>query len=271
MTSVLSTSGRMPVRSSAIHDRSGIPVLEASGATRFGRIAIATGRLGHPALVFFAAVVAGLLLLAACSMGLGFLLTHELSHAPGLGAANRHVDEWLAARRTPDRTEASLIGSIVAGGVVLPIVAGVFALGCLVRRRWRVAAFGVFALAVESGAYRVTTLVIHEHRPRVHRLEQLPVNASYPSGHTAASIAVYGGLVLLLTSKVENRVVRAVAWAVAAAIPVYVGLSRMYRGMHYPLDVMGGALLGIGALCVVVFACQASGAAADRREQGGNR
>ncbi|HWE80611.1 MAG TPA: phosphatase PAP2 family protein, partial [Gaiellaceae bacterium] len=267
----LMTLGRMRARRSAAHRRSRIPVLEASGAKRFGRFAFATGRLGHPALVFFISVVAGVLLLAACSMGLGFLLTHELSHAPGLGSANRHVDEWLAARRTPDRTEASLIGSIVAGGVVLPIVAGVFALGCLVRRRWRVAAFGVFALAVESGAYRVTTLVIHEHRPRVHRLEQLPVDASYPSGHTAASIAVYGGLVLLLTSKVENRVVRAVAWAVAAAIPVYVGLSRMYRGMHYPLDVMGGALLGIGALCVVVFACQASGAAADRREQGGNR
>ena len=40
------------------------------------------------------------------------------------------------------------------------------------------------------------------------------------------------------------------------AIPLYVALSRMYRGMHYPLDVTGGALLGIAALCVVVFACR---------------
>ena len=118
---------------------------------------------------------------------------------------------------------------------------------------------------IESSAYRATTLVVHEHRPRVHRLESLPVNASYPSGHTAASIAVYGGIVLLLTSMISSRGFRIAAWTVAAAIPLYVGLSRMYRGMHYPLDVTGGALVGIAALVVVVFACRAAGAAAESR------
>ena len=59
---------------------------------------------------------------------------------------------------------------------------------------------------------------------------------------------------------------RAVLWALAVAIPCYVGMSRMYRGMHHPLDVLGGALLGIGALCLIVFACRAAGAAADARD-----
>ena len=45
--------------------------------------------------------------------------------------------------------------------------------------------------------------------------------------------------------------------------PIYVGLSRMYRGMHYPLDVTGGALLGIAALAVIVFACRSAAAAAE--------
>jgi undecaprenyl-diphosphatase len=107
--------------------------------------------------------------------------------------------------------------------------------------------------------------VVHEHRPRVARLESLPVNASYPSGHTAASIAVYGGIVLLLTSRITNPAFRACAWTVAVAIPIFVALSRMYRGMHYPLDVTGGALLGIAALTVIVFACRSAGAAAESR------
>ena len=124
----------------------------------------------------------------------------------------------------------------------------------------------MFSLLVESAAYRGTTLVFHEHRPRVHRLENLPVNASYPSGHTAASIAVYGGLVLLLTSRIKNTAFRILAWSVAVAIPIYVGMARMYRGMHHPLDVIGGALVGIGALCVIVFACRAAGAADARRQ-----
>ena len=129
-------------------------------------------------------------------------------------------------------------------------------------RHWRMAAFVVFVLAVESASYRITTLVVHRHRPQVHRLEDLPVNASYPSGHTAASIAVYCGLALLLTSLVKNRAFRIAVWSIAVLIPVYEAMSRMYRGMHHPLDVAGGVVIGIASLCVLVLACRASGAAA---------
>jgi len=37
----------------------------------------------------------------------------------------------------------------------------------------------------------------------------------------------------------------------------------MYRGMHHPLDVAGGLVVGIGALIVLLFACRAAGAAAE--------
>lgn len=235
-------------------------MLEPAPDGASARFAAALGR-HRPAPVFVAALLCGFALLAALSIGAGLLLTDVLAHAPGLGSANRHVETWLASHRTPGRTEASLIGSIMAGGVVLPIVVGIIGLLAVALRRWRIAAFFVFGLAVEAGAYRATTLVVHEHRPRVARLEHLPVNAAFPSGHTAASIAVYGGLVLLLTSRISSAAMRAVAWAFAIAVPVFVALSRMYRGMHYPLDVTGGALLGIGALTVIVFACRAAGAA----------
>jgi membrane-associated phospholipid phosphatase len=203
--------------------------------------------------------------LTVFSIAAGLFLTHLLAHAGSIGADNREVDRWLAGHRTPGRTEASLIGSILAGGVVLPIVAAIVGLSCSLMRKWRIAGFAVFGLIIESTAYRATTLVLHEHRPHVDRLENLPVNASYPSGHTAASITVYGGIALLFTSRIRNRVFRVVAWVVAVAIPLYVALSRMYRGMHYPLDVTGGALLGIAALTVMVFVCRSAGAAAEAR------
>jgi membrane-associated phospholipid phosphatase len=245
--------------------RSGVPVLEPSPGGLADRFAFALGRGRHPTLVFFLAMIGGLLLLIAGSVGAAYLLVDVLGHETAIGSANRHIVSWLAAHRTPARTEGSLIGSIAAGGVVLPIVVALFAAACAILRKWRIAAFAVFSLAVESAAYRGTTLVFHEHRPRVHRLEHLPVDASYPSGHTAASIAVYGGLVLLLTSRVRRPVVRAIAWPVAVAVPIYVALSRMYRGMHYPVDATGGALLGIATLCVIVFACRAAGAAEEHR------
>ncbi len=142
-------------------------------------------------------------------------------------------------------TDASLVGSIMAGGVVLPIIAACAAVVAVIARQWRLAGFLACALAVESGAYRATTLVIHRHRPEVHRLETLPVNASYPSGHTAASIAVYCGIALLLTSRIANRAARAAVWTIAATHP---GLRRVLASVprHAPPTRRRSAACSIG-------------------------
>ena len=169
-----------------------------------------------------------------------------------------------AAARSP---RSPKIGSQVGGAPVLPILVGFIALACAVARRWRIAAFAVFVLLAESATYRVTTLVVPRDRPSVHRLEDLPVDASYPSGHTAASVAVYSGLVLLLTTRFTSSLSKALAWTGAILLTTFVALSRMYRGMHHPLDVAGGVLVGIGAILVVLFACRAAGAAAERRSR----
>jgi undecaprenyl-diphosphatase len=255
-------------RETSTEDRWGVAVLRARQGGLAERLAGSFGGL-HPAVVFVVAMLVGLAAIAALSTGLGFLVTRVLEPAWGIGAADERVNVWLATHRTSSRTDASLVGSILAGGVVLPIVVGSIALVCAVLRQWRIAAFVVFALAVESATYRATTLVVHSHRPRVVRLEHLAVNASYPSGHTAASIAVYGGLVLLLTSTFTSGVFRALAWTFALAIVTFVATARMYRGMHHSLDVAGGVVVGIAALVVLVFACRTAGAAAGSRSVGG--
>jgi undecaprenyl-diphosphatase len=238
-----------------------VPVLEARAGGAPTRFAAWLSGC-RPLTVFLAAIFSGLALVAALSIGLGLLVTKVLVPAWGIGAADERVDVWLAGHRTASLGDASLIGSILAGGVVLPIVAGVIALALIALRHWRLAAFTVLALGVESGSYRITTLVVHRNRPSVVRLENLPANASYPSGHTAASIAVYAGLVLLLTSRFKNSAFRIVAWTIAVAVPVFVAWARMYRGMHHPLDVAGGVVVGVAALIVLVFACRAADAAA---------
>jgi membrane-associated phospholipid phosphatase len=43
----------------------------------------------------------------------------------------------------------------------------------------------------------------------------------------------------------------------------FVATARMYRGMHHPLDVAGGVVVGIAAVIVLVFACRTAGAAAE--------
>jgi undecaprenyl-diphosphatase len=214
---------------------------------------------------FFAGILIAYVAIAALSILLGLLLTDVVLRSHGIASGDSSPVRFLAHHRDATLTEASLIGSIMAGGVVLPAVAGVLALVSAVLRQWRAAGFFIFALALESAAYRTTTFFVHRHRPQVHRLEHLPVNASYPSGHTAASIAVYGGIALLLSSRLTRTWQRVAIWLVAVLIPIYVAGSRMYRGMHHPLDVLGGVVIGVAALTAVVLCSRAAGVAAEER------
>jgi undecaprenyl-diphosphatase len=207
-------------------------------------------------------IVIAFVTVASLSLVTGIVVTRVLLHVQGVAGADESPVRFLARHRSGGLTDASLVGSIMAGGVVLPIVAVVAAVIALVAKHWRLAGFLLFALAVESASYRTTTLLVHRHRPEVHRLEKLPVDASYPSGHTAASIAVYCGVALLLTSRIKNRGAQIAIWAVAILIPVYVAFSRMYRGMHHPLDVAGGVIVGVAAVSALVLVTRASGSAA---------
>lgn len=261
-----SRSKRVGDRNEHAEDRHSVPVFEARRGSLPDRFAGALdGR--HPALVFFLALLGGFLVLAAGSILLALLVVHVLVPSSGLGleGTDESVNQTLAEHRTDTLTTIAEIGTEIGGAPVLPIIAGIVAIVCAFMRRWLIAAFAVFVLAVESATYRVTSILVPRDRPSVHRLEGLEFDASYPSGHTAASVAVYSGLVLLLTTRFTSSLKKVLAWTAAILLTTFVALSRMYEGMHHPLDVAGGVLVGIGAILVLLFACRAAAAATERR------
>lgn len=251
-----------------VGNRHSVPIFEARPGSLPDRFAGALDSR-HPALVFFLAMLAGFLVLAVTSILLALFVVHVLVSNGGLGleGADESFNDTLAENRTGTLTTLAEIGSQVGGAPVLPILVGIVAIVCAFMRRWLIAAFAVFVLAVESATYRVTSIAVPRQRPSVQRLEQLETDASFPSGHTAASIAVYAGLVLLLTTRFTSSLKKALAWTAAILIVTFVALSRMYEGMHHPLDVAGGIFVGIGAILVLLFACRAAGAASERRSR----
>ena len=135
-------------------------------------------------------------------------------------------------------------------------------------------------LPVTAGAVAAATAWVLSHvakaladRPRPYEvvagavLRQQPAHGtSFPSAHTAVTVAVVIALVPFLPQALA---------AVAIAYAVMVGCSRVYLGVHYPLDVLGGAGIGMAVGGVILLAlgvllhrapAGAAGRAAEPRE-----
>lgn len=224
-----------------------------------------------PILVFGLLVLTGYLVLAALAIGLGFLLVDVFLPINAVEQSDEAVTDWFASNRSPALSDASYVGSSIGDIPFIPGLVILTALGAAILRRWRIAAFIVGAILVEVATYRVTSLIVHRDRPDVLRMDQLPVDQSYPSGHVAASVVVYVGLALLISARLSSVRARALLWAVAIALPLIVALSRMYRGMHHPIDASAGVLVGLGSIAIALFATRAAVEAARVRAEGGRR
>jgi membrane-associated phospholipid phosphatase len=106
-------------------------------------------------------------------------------------------------------------------------IAAVAVVVLAIGRHWAHIAFLVGALVIEVTIFVTTTFVIDRERPTVPRLDPGPPTSSLPSGHVAASIVLNVGLALIITSLARSKLVRAVVWVVAIALPIFVAVSRL--------------------------------------------
>lgn len=117
--------------------------------------------------------------------------------------------------------------------------------------RWYESWVLAVALVGELVVFLAVTAAVHRPRPAVPRLDEAPPTSSFPSGHTGAAVALYGCLAVLLLRYASSRL-GVLAATLLWLVPVAVAASRLYRGMHYPSDVLAGALGGGLWLLIVV-------------------
>jgi undecaprenyl-diphosphatase len=106
------------------------------------------------------------------------------------------------------------------------------------------------AVAGEVTIFVTVTLLVDRGRPPVKHLDAAPPTSSFPSGHTAAAVALYGALAVLASERARSALVRGLFIALAVLVPLVVAVSRMYRGMHYLSDVVGGWAVGLAAFSI---------------------
>ena len=132
----------------------------------------------------------------------------------------------------------------------IPIICIVIILLLIVKDKYR------YVLGITT----ITTLLSNQlikhiiMRPRPDHLRLIKQNGySYPSGHSMISIAVYGFLIYYVYHKVKNKALKIALIILLSLLIILIGISRIYVGVHYPSDVLGGYTLSLLIIIVVIL------------------
>ena len=205
-----------------------------------------------------------LALLAAAEAAVAWVLVFGLLCGIGIPLAGyRHgngnilddhtIPHWLAAHRTPLLDRISYLGS-EAGNTHMILAVGLVAgtLALALTRHWRPVVFLLAVMFGELSLFLASAAIVGRARPDVPHLDGRLPTSSFPSGHVAATILLYAAIAVLVLARTR-------AWwrwlfvALAVAMPVWVAMSRMYRGMHHPTDVLGSVVLAAGWLAAMIW------------------
>jgi membrane-associated phospholipid phosphatase len=194
-----------------------------------------------------------LLAVTGAGIALGILI-YMVRTQTGLVQVDRAVGQWSDPRMTAVSISVfdllTWFGSTVVV-VGLGVLAAVYAYW-----RWRNPAIPVFLALVIGGQLLLSNLIkdiVQRARPDLHPLAGFS-GPSFPSGHTTAAAATFIAIALVVGRDWSPRGRRNLAGA-AVALAVAVACSRVFLGVHWVSDVIGGLILGWTwvAVCAIAF------------------
>lgn len=121
-----------------------------------------------------------------------------------------------------------------------------------IKKRWPIAlvSTSLISVAFNQGIKNIVK------RPRPLRLRLIEESGySFPSGHAMGSMAFYGFVILLISKSKINKYFKMVLILILSVLILLIGVSRVYLGVHYPSDIVGGFILSMALTlkCFDVF------------------
>lgn len=193
----------------------------------------------------------GVCILTGAAWLFGAILEDVVTGDP-LTMLDLRIAAWLHAHATPPLTRIMVFISYLGASAVTGAIAVVA--GFALWRRHYPYLLLTLALAVPGGMLLNVLVKYAVHRPRPifdHPLVAL-ATYSFPSGHAMAATVLYSMLATFVVWTSTDRRWRALAIAIAALLIAVVCASRVYLGVHYLSDVLGGVAEGVAwlALCL---------------------
>ena len=117
-----------------------------------------------------------------------------------------------------------------------------------IYKKWKLeAALLVGNLVLHGILIKLIKFVYQRSRPSIlHLVEE--GGYSFPSGHSMATAIVIGTLIIIVQQRMQNQHIKRLVQGLLLLFILTIMASRVYLGVHYPTDVIGGALLGFAIL-----------------------
>jgi len=205
---------------------------------------------GHPFRAAGLVGLAGYVGLTLLLLGFGVLVINS----PAIERWDDDVMARIAAATTSPIDTMAQWGSYLGETLVVIAIAAVAVAVMAWRKIWDGAGLLVVGLLVEVTVFLTVSMTIARPRPDVDQLDPAPPTGSYPSGHTAAAVVLYGTLALIAAARTDSRAVKALCWILAIALPSMVGISRLVLGMHHPTDLVGSLVGSLACMLIALLA-----------------
>ena len=108
-------------------------------------------------------------------------------------------------------------------------------------------------LAIVTVLNQLIKRILQRPRPTEYRIIE-ETGYSFPSGHSMVSMAFYGYFIYLIYKYVKNKYVKWISIILLSLLICLIGISRIYLGVHYTSDVLGGFLISISYLIIYISA-----------------
>ena len=108
-------------------------------------------------------------------------------------------------------------------------------------------------LAIVTVLNQLIKRILQRPRPTEYRIIE-ETGYSFPSGHSMVSMAFYGYFIYLIYKYVKNKYVKWISIILLSLLICLIGISRIYLGVHYTSDVLGGFLISISYLVIYTSA-----------------
>ena len=154
---------------------------------------------------------------------------------------------WLQSPQSPWLTTAAMTVSYFGETPIALSMMGVAVFLLLIWRRRDIAVVMLLSLA-PIGAGNLLKLAVGRSRPEYLLLDVAPTSLSFPSGHALFATIFLGLLVWLAEDSIQSPMIRRSVQVALGLLILAVGWSRVYLGLHWPSDVIGGYMYGLLAV-----------------------